>query len=141
MSVATTYRRMPLYFAAPAALIVSAGLAVLSDLILMVIISTTHVTDDLGKGFFIVFVVSPSLALFTFVCCFSSAMHWHHHASWQAPTLAFALGVTVLLLWGHDWLGFNRLGLIAFLPGGVAWLVNSWLLNRKHLPSKHVLQT
>jgi hypothetical protein len=141
MSMKSAYRAWPAYLAVPAALICSAALAILSGLIFLVLVSMSHVTDDFVDGLFVAFVASPSLALCAFVSCFSFAMRLHHQASWRAPSFAFAFGAALLLLWGHDWLGFNRLGLIAFFPGGVAWLLSCWLLHRKHEAfSEHVLQ-
>ena len=141
MSVRGAYLRMPSYSALPAALICSAALAVLSGVILMILASVFHFTDDFVNGLFVAFVAAPSLALFVFVSCFSFAIHWHHPTSWRTPTFAFALGVSLLLSWAHDWLGFNRLGFIAFLPGGVAWLASCWLLHRRRNNfSEHVLQ-
>jgi len=126
---------MQVYYAAPVALISSAALGLLSGVILVIVLSMFRLTDDFGNALLVVFVAVPSLALFTFVSCFSLAMHWHHPTSWRAPTSAFALGASVLLLWGHDWLGVNRLGFIAFFPGGVASLVSCWLLHRR--PKSH----
>src|SRR5215475_2592596 len=127
MSTQSAYRSMPAYMAVPAALICSAALAVVSGMILMILASVSHLTDDFANGLFVAFVAAPSVSLFTFVSCFSFAIHCHHPTPWRTPTFAFALGASLLLLWGHDWLSFNWFGFIAFFPGGVAWLVSCWL--------------
>jgi hypothetical protein len=78
----------------------------------------------------------PSIAIFVFVSSFAFLMSWHRVISWRAPTIAFALGVIAVWMWGHDWLG-----VAPFVPGTIAWLVICWLFRGEvSVDNEHVVK-
>ncbi len=143
MSIQSVYRRMPVYVAVPlvllASAVVAATLAVLGaeplDLLLEKLFRRP---GDLGLGLLVWFCAVPSIAVLSFVFCFSVLINWYHPTSWRAPTFAFALGATSIWLWGRD---FGGVGFGWYIPGIIAWLVSCWLVHRSastHL--KHVIE-
>jgi hypothetical protein len=143
MSIQGAYRRMPDYFAVPAALLISAvgalGLAVLSAFTLTWVLEIVpHHSDGLDDAINAFFFVAPGIALGGFVSCFSILINWHHATSWRTPTFALVLGAILIWVWAHD---FGGIGFAWCMPGTIAWLVSCWLLHRKSIPyTDHVLQ-
>jgi hypothetical protein len=139
MSIQSVYRRMPAYLAAPLALVASAGaafaLAVLGEALLDSLLEKLlHRPSDLGLALLLWFCAAPSIAILSFVFCFSILVNWHHAASWRTPTFAFALSAILVWVWTRD---FGGIGFAWYVPGTVAWLVASWYLHRK--PISHFL--
>ncbi len=134
---------MPDYLTAALALLVSAigalALAIVAAFTLASVLERLHhYSDALGDGIFAFFFAAPSIAIFSFVACFTLLMNWHHVASWRAPTFAFVLGTILVWMWARD---FGGIGFVRHLPGISAWLVSSWLLHRKmSTPSQHVIE-
>jgi hypothetical protein len=140
MSFQSVYRRMPVYFVVPLAVLASAfvalALAVLGAIALDSLLGTFHGPGDLGDGILAFFFVAPGIAVLAFVFCFSMLINWHHATSWRAPTFAFALGAVLVWLWAHDWIGFPP-----FVPGTLAWLLSCWFLHRNtSAHSEHVIE-
>ncbi len=122
---------MPVYLATPLAVLASAVVALASAVLGEYLLDPfleklLHRPSDLGLSLLVWFCVAPSIAILTFVSCFSVLVNWHHAASWRAPTFAFALGTILVWAWAHDWIGFAW-----YLPGTIAWLASCWFLRRK----------
>jgi O-antigen/teichoic acid export membrane protein len=130
MSIRSVYRNAPDYVAAPLALLASCLvgliLAALGAATFAFLLGKLHHTDDLDNAIFAFFFVAPGIAILGFVSCFAVLMNWHRPISWRVPTFAFALGITLVWAWGHDWLG-----VAPFIPGTVAWLGMCWVSNGK----------
>ena len=126
----SVYRDAPDYVAAPLALLVSGlvslTIAFLGAAALAFLLGKLHQPGDLGDAIVAFFFVAPRIAIVGLVSCFAVFMSWHRPISWQVPTFAFALGITLVWIWGHDWLG-----VAAFIPGTVAWLGMCWVSNGK----------
>ena len=122
---------MPVYLAVPLALLASAvvalTLAALGAVTLDFLLGRFHRPGDLGDAILVFFFAAPSIAVLTFVFCFSILINWHHATSWRAPTLAFALGAILVWVWARD---FGGIGFPPFVPGTIAWILSSWLLHR-----------
>ena len=134
MRIKRAYRRIPGYFAVPAALLASAvlalTLAVLGAVAFDSFLGIIHGVGELGDGILAFFYVGPSIAVLVFVSCFAVLINSHHATSWRAPTFAFAMGAILVWVWAQDWIGF-----LPFIPGVIAWLLSCWLLRRT--PSIH----
>jgi hypothetical protein len=133
---------MPVYLAAPLALLVSAiaalTLAVLGEATLVFLLGKIHGPGDLGDAMLVFFCAAPSIAVLGFVSCFSILFNWHHATSWRTPTFAFVLGAILVWVWPLD---FGGADFAWYMPGTVAWLVSCWLLRRKvSAHSDHVLE-
>lgn len=144
MSIQSAYRRMPVYFAVPLALLASAvvafAFALLGAYTLNFLLGKLFQNyDALGYAITAFFLAAPGFALLAFVLCFSVFINWHHATSWLTPTFAFALGTILFWFWDHHF--FGGVALVWYVPGTVAWLVRCWLLHRKSIShSTHVLQ-
>jgi hypothetical protein len=146
MSIQSAYRRMPAYFAVPLALLASAVAAValvaLGVLTLDFLLEKFHVADGPGAGVLIVCAI-PNIAVPVFVACFSILINWHHTTSWRTPTVAFALGATLVGVWAPFRMDVNDFLFAPFVlgTGAVAWIVSCWLLHRKlNANSEHVIE-
>jgi len=140
MSVRSIYRGAPNYVAAPLVLLASSLvgliLAALGAATFAFLLGKLHHTDDLDNAIVSFFFVAPGIAILGFVSCFAVFMNWRRPISWGVPTFAFALGVTVAWVWGHDWLG-----VAPFIPGTVTWLGLCWFSNRKvNTRNEHVVK-
>jgi O-antigen/teichoic acid export membrane protein len=140
MSIRSVYRNAPDYVAAPLAVLASGLaaliLAALGAAAFAFLVGELHHTDDLENAIVAFFFVAPGIAILGFVSCFAVLMNWHHPISWRVPTFAFALGVTLIWVWGHDWLGVGP-----FIPGTVAWFGLCWVSSRKvNTRNEHVVQ-
>jgi O-antigen/teichoic acid export membrane protein len=140
MSFRSVYRDAPDYVAAPLALLASSVvgliLAGLGAAAFAFLRGKIRHTDDLDNTIVAFFFVAPGIAILGFVSCFSVFMNCHRPISWRVPTFTFALGVTLIWVWGRDWLG-----VAPFIPGTVAWLGLCWFSSRKvNTRNEHVLQ-
>ena len=140
MTIRNAYREAPDYVAAPLALLSSSLvgliLAALGAAAFAFLVGKLHHTDDLDDAIVAFFFVAPGIAILGFVVFFAVFMNWHRPISWRVPTFAFALGVTSVWVWGHDWLG-----IASFIPGTVAWLGLCWFSMRKvNTRNEHVVQ-
>jgi hypothetical protein len=141
MSIRSVYRRMPVYLAAPLALlasgVVASALAAVGALTLVFLLQRFQGPDGPMAALLLV-CTALNIAIPTFVSCFSVLFNWHHSTSWRAPTFAFALCVILTRIW----FPFE----IVFAPfvlgtSAIAWLVSCWFLHRRSSShSEHVLQ-
>ena len=143
MSIQSRYRRMPIYLATPLAVLASAVVALASAVLGEYLLDPfleklLHRPSDLGLSLLVWFCVAPSIAILTFVSCFSVLVNWHRATSWRAPTFAFTLGAILVWVWARD---FGGIGFAWYVPGTIAWLVSCWLLRRKlSSQSEHVIE-
>jgi hypothetical protein len=143
MSIQSVYRRMPGYIAIPLALlfsgVVALALAILGAALLDSLLEKLlHRTGDLGLGLLLWFCGAPSIAILSFVFCFSILVNWHHSTSWRTPTVAFALGAISVWVWARS---FGGIGYMWYVPGVSALLISCWFLHRKSIShSEHIVQ-
>jgi len=133
---------MPVYLAVPLALLVSAlgalALAALGAVALNSLLEKLHGPGDLGDAVLAFFFAAPSVSVPAFVSCFSILINWHHATSWRAPTVAFALGASLVWVWARD---FGGIGFAWYVPGTVAWLLSCWSLQRNvSTHTEHVIE-
>ena len=133
---------MPVYLAAPLALVASAVVALtlsaLGEVTLVFLLGKIHGPGDLGDAMLAFLGAAPSIAVLAFVSCFSILVNWHHATSWRTPTFAFLLGAILVWVWPLD---FGGAGFAWYVPGVIAWLVSCWLLRPKlSSHSDHVIE-
>jgi hypothetical protein len=109
-----------------ASCVVALTLAAVGAATLDFLLGKLHQAGDLADAILAFFLVAPSIAVLGVVSCFAVLMNWHRAISWRAPTFAFTLGVILVWVWGHDWIGITPV-----VPGAIAWLVICWLSGRK----------
>ena len=134
MALLAVYRRMPIYFAGAAAVLISAviagALAIAGSLALDFAFRKVGAQlDGLGAGVLFI-LVALNIAVGVFVAVISVLINLHHRTDWKTPTLAFVFcGVLIRVIGPFD---------IQFSPfllgiGAVVCLACCWFLRRRGL--------